>query len=142
MILGALIGYFGLPHIHLMEFPPGVLSRLGVALAVFILTFSGSMSFMKRPSIQLLKYILPAATAISGIVLIIVVGHALSTLDEIQRRIQIEALAIGFGISALVILTYGLMGLAGTPQPSLLVVPAIMVFSWGIGKLWTRWNYR
>lgn len=142
MILGALIGYFGLPHIHLMEYPPGVLPRLAIAGAAFMLCFSVSTLFLERSSSGPLKIILPFITAVSGLVLIVVVGYALSTLDEMQRRIQVEALAIGFGISALIILTYGLMGLTGMPQPSLLVVPAIMVFSWGIGKLWTRWNYR
>lgn len=142
MVLGSLVGYYGLPRIHLMEYPPGVLPRLAIAAAGFVIAFSGSLLFLERSSSGPLKIIFPLITAAAGLVLIVVVGNALSTLDEMQRRIQIEALAIGFGVSALIILTYGLMGLAGTPQPSLLVVPAIMVFSWGIGKIWTRWNYR
>ena len=63
-------------------------------------------------------------------------------LDELQRRIQVEAIAIGFAITALITLSYGLLGLVDIPQPNLLYVSFIMVVSWGLGKLWTMWKYR
>lgn len=142
MVLGSLIGYFGAPHIHLMEYPPGVLPRLVFAVALFTLSLTGSVLLLEHATSETVQLILASATAISGLLLIIAIGYALSTLDEMQRRIQVEALAIGFGISVLVTLTNGLLGLGGVRQPSLLVVPGIMVFSWLIGKVWTRWKYR
>ena len=59
-----------------------------------------------------------------------------------QRRIQAEPLAIGFGTTALVTMTVGLSGLAGTRQPNWMTVPALMSFAWLAGKLWTQWKYR
>jgi hypothetical protein len=63
-------------------------------------------------------------------------------LDELQRRIQTEAFAIGFGLSALTMVIVGLMADAGVPQPNWLMAAAVMSVFLLIGKLWTMWKYR
>lgn len=142
MVLGSLIGHYGLQSVHLMEYPPGVLIRVVIAGVIFILTLFGTYYLLEHEANQSLKSILPFAPALPGCLLIISLGYALSKLDELQRRIQVEAIAIGFGITAIVSLTYGLLGLTGTSQPNWMLVPVIMTFSWLIGKLWTRWKYK
>jgi hypothetical protein len=142
MVLGSLIGYYGLRRVHLMEYPRGALIRLVVAGVIFIITLFGTYYLLERVTDPSLKSLLPFAPALPGCLLIIYLGNALSKLDELQRRIQVEAIAIGFGITAIVSLIYGLLGLAGNPQPNWMLVPVIMTFSWLIGKLWTRWKYR
>lgn len=142
MIAGSLVGYYGSRRIHWMEYPPGVLSRIILAGALFIVALFGSLTALERGTTDALQAILPFAPLVPGILLILAIGYALSTLDELQRRIQVEAMAIGFGITALVAMTYGLLGIRGTPQPSGMLLLVVMTASWLAGKLWTRWKYR
>jgi hypothetical protein len=54
--------------------------------------------------------------------IVLALGYAVSTLDELQSRIQVKDIAIGLGIIALITLAFGLLGLAGMPQPDWLMV--------------------
>ena len=75
--------------------------------------------------------------------LVITLGMAIASLDELQRRIQTEAIAIGFAGTGILCGAYGLLGLAGIfPPLNWGVVIFVMVCMWLLGKLWTMWRYR
>jgi hypothetical protein len=142
MALGSLLGYYGLRRIHWMEYRKGDMLRFGLTAVLFLATFLITYSLLEGDTSESFRRILPLAPIVPGMLMLLALGRALSNLDELQRRIQIEAIAIGFGITAFFALTVGLFGLSGTPQPNWMMVPAVMVFSWLLGKLWTRWKYR
>jgi hypothetical protein len=54
-------------------------------------------------------------------------------IDELQRRIQLEALALSFGVTCVVTFSYGLLEYAGFPALSWIWVPPFMIALWGIG---------
>jgi len=142
MVLGTTLGYFGLHRIHWMEYPPGVLSRVAMTGLFFFAVLIGTFYLLDRGASDPWQSLLPFAPLFPGLLLMLSLGKAISSLDEMQKNIQVEALAIGFGISMLVTLSYGLLGLAGVRQPNWLWVPVIMTFSWLGGKLWVRWKVR
>ena len=142
MIAGAVFGSRGLQRIHLMEYPPGVLRNLAMAGTLFLIFFVGSVYMINHEIGNSFQTILAFAPLIPGFLFVVALGNAISSLDELQRRIQVEAIAIGFGITALITVTFGLLGLTGTPQPNWMYVTVNMTFSWLAGKLWTRWKYR
>jgi glycerol uptake facilitator-like aquaporin len=142
MVLGSLIGYFINDRVHLMEYPQGTLTRIFIAAIVFIATFTGSVYLLERNIHPNLNAILPFLPALPGLFLIFAIANAISKLDELQRRIQVEAIAIGFGICFIVVITIGMLTLTGMNQPNWLLVPLTMLVGWLIGKLWTRWKYR
>lgn len=57
----------------------------------------------------------------------------LGRMDELGRRIQLEALAIGFGAAGMLTFAYGFLENAGFPQLSYVFVFPLMIFMWGIG---------
>jgi hypothetical protein len=57
----------------------------------------------------------------------------LGRIDELGRRIQLEALAIGFGAAGMLTFAYGFLENAGFPQLSYVFVFPLMIFMWGIG---------
>ena len=57
----------------------------------------------------------------------------LGRMDELGRRIQLEALAIGFGAAGMLTFAYGFLENAGFPQLSYVFVFPLMIFLWGIG---------
>lgn len=142
MVLGSLLGYTGLEHLNWMEYPKGILARVAGAGIFFFAALFGTYYALSQGTLQYFLPILPYVPVLPGFLFVATIGYAFSRLDELQSRIQIESIAIGFGITAMISLTYGLLGLTGVPQPNWLLVPVIMTFSWLAGKLWTRWKYR
>jgi hypothetical protein len=57
----------------------------------------------------------------------------LGRMDELGRRIQLEALAIGFGAAGMLTFAYGFLENAGFPRLSYIFVFPLMIALWGIG---------
>jgi hypothetical protein len=66
----------------------------------------------------------------------------LSRMDELGRRIQLEALAFGFGAAGMLTFAYGFLENAGFPQLSYIWVFPLMVALWGIGGAVASYRYR
>lgn len=62
-------------------------------------------------------------------------------LDEMQRRMQLEALAFAFAVAVPALLAYGLLELGGAPHLPLLWVAPALVALWGIGAARAAWRY-
>ena len=54
-------------------------------------------------------------------------------MDELQRRIQLNAISFGFGATAIITFTYGFLELVGFPTISYIWVLPLMVVLWGVG---------
>lgn len=63
-------------------------------------------------------------------------------LDELQRRLQLEAFALAFAGTALVTFSYGFLENIGFPKLSAFVVWPIMCGLWIAGVLLGRLRYR
>ena len=63
-------------------------------------------------------------------------------IDELQRRVQLEALAFAFGGTALLTFSYGFLQLVGFPQVSWFFVWPIMAVLWMAGKARADRRYR
>ena len=57
----------------------------------------------------------------------------LGRMDELQRRVQLEALAFAFGGTALLTFSYGFLQIVGFPQVSWFAVWPIMAALWIVG---------
>ena len=53
-------------------------------------------------------------------------------IDELQKRIQLEALALSFGITCVVAWSYGLLEYVGFPNVSWIWIPPFMLILWDI----------
>jgi hypothetical protein len=88
-----------------------------------------------RPAIVLLP-MLPAATVCW------VVLRQLHRMDELQRRLQFEALAFAFAGTALMTFSYGFLEGAGCPRLSMFTVWPLMAVLWIIGLLINQRRYQ
>jgi hypothetical protein len=69
--------------------------------------------------------------AIPIILVLVVVVRFMGRLDELQRRIQLDAIAFAFGATAIVTFTWGLLETAGFPRLSPIWVLLLMSALWG-----------
>jgi hypothetical protein len=63
-------------------------------------------------------------------------------IDELQKQIQLEALAFGFIGTAVLTITYGFLQNAGLPELSWIWVWPVMAICWIVGGLAARRRYR
>lgn len=58
----------------------------------------------------------------------------LASMDELQRRIQLQAIGFSLGLTGVITFTLGLLESAGFPTLDLIWVFPMMIFLWGIGQ--------
>ena len=63
-------------------------------------------------------------------------------MDEMQRALQFEALALSFAATALLTFSYGFLENVGFPKLSFFVVLPLMCALWALGVLVAQWRYR
>jgi hypothetical protein len=83
--------------------------------------------------------VLPLAPA--ALVLVIFI-RALARLDELQKRIQMQAFGFSLGATALLTFGYGFLEGVGMPHVSWTFVLPIMAILWGVGTAIFALRYR
>lgn len=110
-----------------------------LAYAVFMVVSVLLLKVVTQPAARLLVALLPALPASFAI---LAVYQAIQFMDELQRTIQLELLAISLAGTVLVALTLGLLEGAGLPPFNWSwMVPVMSVF-WLIGQLIAARRYQ
>ena len=68
--------------------------------------------------------------------------RALGRLDELQRRIHMQAFGFSLGTTALATFAYGFLEGAGMPHLNWTYVLPLMAVLWAIGAAIFKWRYR
>jgi hypothetical protein len=115
--------------------------ELGLAMAAYVIVVLVSIKLvgsLEQPikTLVALAPLVPAALALSAYL------RFLSRMDELARRIQLEALAFGFGAAGMLTFAYGFLENAGFPHLSYLWVFPLMIGLWGIGGAIASYRYR
>ena len=91
----------------------------------------------------------PVPRALVALVPMIPLGFALRAylrflgrMDELARRIQLDALGFAFGAAGMLTLSYGFLEGAGLPRLSYVWVFPLMIALWGIGAAVANRRYR
>lgn len=62
--------------------------------------------------------------------------------DELTQKIQLDGLALGFGVGVIFAVSYQLLERAGAPQLTVSDTAAVMMVAWAIGQLIAQFRYR
>jgi len=118
-----------------IEYSREVARRLIFAVFLFLAPFSLFIYFLKVGTTPAIEILLISATSMAFLFFIYTIGFVISQLDDLLRKIILEAIALGFGLSLVLFLTLGLLSLA-YPIPSnwLFAIP-IMGASMLIGRI-------
>jgi hypothetical protein len=108
------------------------------------LTLVGASAFLKfntefRGTGAWILAVLPFAFSIGAVYSYL---RYLRDADEFLRKVQIEGLAVGFGVGVLFTLGYQVLELAGAPRMSASDTVSLMIFGWVAGQLFATWRYR
>ena len=115
--------------------------ELGLAMAAYVIVVLVSIKLvggLEQPikTLVALTPLVPAGLALFAYL------RFLSRMDELGRRIQLEALAFGFGAAGMLTFAYGFLESAGFPQLSYIWVFPLMIALWGVGGAIASYRYR
>ena len=88
------------------------------------------------------RYAVALLPILPGLFLALGIVQMTSKIDEMERRIVLEAVAFSFIFTLILLLSFALLGLVGVPQPSNTWVVFIMSMLLVVGKFWGNWRYR
>jgi len=110
---------------YVIEFG-GAMGAYAVVLVVAITIINANPHAGWRAVVALAP-VIPAGFAVLAFV------RFLRRMDELQRRIQLEAIGLSFAVSGILTFAYGFLELVGFPHLSVIWVFPGMIMLWGLG---------
>ena len=87
------------------------------------------------------RFPVAVAPVLPVVLVVLAVVERLRTLDELQQRIQLEALGFAFAMTAVLTFAYGFLQTVGFPTVSWMWVLPVMSALWGVGLLLAGQRY-
>lgn len=116
--------------------------EFGLALLAYLMVLVGTVTVVQaNPEAEWRYYIALIPVAPAGFVIWLLM-RALARLEELQKRIQMQAFGFSFGATALITFGYGFLEGAGMPHLSWTYVLPLMALLWGAGTAFFTWRYR
>ncbi len=117
--------------------------ELGLALIAYAVTLVISLRMLATGvDTQATRIALSLLPMLPGLAMCAIILRHLARLDEFQRKLQLEALALAFTGTALITFSYGFLENVGFPKLSMFAVWPLMAVLWVIGTLVGRIRYR
>lgn len=119
------------------------LIEFGAGMAAYAITLFISLHLLNATEpdapLRILLSLLPMLPALAVCWAIV---RQLRRIDEMQRKLQCEALAMAFAATALVTFSYGFLENAGFPKLSMFAIWPLMAAFWILGTIVSRLRYR
>ena len=110
------------------------LKEFGAAMIAYVVVLFVSITLINiSPSTAWWRIPLALTPVIPIIFAMIAYMRFMRRMDEMQRRIQFEALAFGFAGAGIITFSYGFLEIVGFPHISWLWVFPLMIALWGLG---------
>ena len=116
--------------------------EFGLAMLAYLMVLVGSVVVVQANPGADWRYVvvlLPVAPAAFVLWLFV---RALARLDEMQKRIQMQAFGFSLGATALLTFGYGFLEGAGLPHLNWTYVLPLMAALWAVGAAIFTWRYR
>lgn len=113
-----------------------------IPLIFYIGLLAVAVAWAPKMDPSLWRYVVALLPMIPGVFLAFGILRVSSKIDEMERRILLEAVAFSFIFTLILLLSFGLLGLVGVPQPSTINIVFIMCMLLLVGKLWGNRRYR
>lgn len=116
--------------------------QFAFALLAFLMILAGSVTVVQANGAETWRYAIAAIPVVPAGIVIWLFVRALSRLDEVQKRVQVQALGFALAATALATFGYGFLEGVGWPQMNGTMVLPLMVLLWGVGMIVIALRYR
>lgn len=113
-----------------------------VPLVLYLGLLALALSWIEAHTASPWRYAVALAPMLPGLWIAWGLVRAMRKLDELGRKILVEAMAISFCFTLVLTLSLGLLGFAGLPQPNTVYISLFMVIMLLVGKLLVTGKYQ
>lgn len=118
------------------------LVEFGTSMVAYTLVLLTSVWLLNRYPDTSWRYVLAVAPMVPVLFALRAFLRQLNRIDELQRRIQLNAIAFAAGAAGILTFTYGFLeGIGFPPLPTIWIFPMIIAL-WGIGLVFAQRQYR
>lgn len=118
------------------------LVRFGSAMLIYVIVLPLAIILSRRIDPSPWRYALMLLPTIPIFAAMLAFLRYFESMDELQKRIQLYALAVSAGGTAVFGMTYGMLEVAGLPHLLWIWVFPIVVGLWGLGTAIASRRYR
>jgi hypothetical protein len=116
--------------------------EFGLAILAYLMVLVGSVTVVQaNPTADWRYFVVVLPVLPAGLVIWMFV-RALARLDEMQKRIHLQAFGFSLGATALLSFGYGFLEGAGLPHLNWTYVLPLMAVLWAVGAALFTWRYR
>jgi hypothetical protein len=102
----------------------------------------GSVTVLQANGAVSWRYFIAAAPVVPAGIVIWLFVRALSRLDEVHKRVQVQALGFSLAATALLTFGYGFLESIGWPAMNGTLILPLMALLWGVGMIAIALRYR
>jgi hypothetical protein len=116
--------------------------EIGLALLAYMMFLVGSVTVLRGNPDAPWRYVVAVLPVAPIALFLYLVTRRIARLDELQRRIQTEALGFAFGATALITFAYGFLEGVGMPHLNWTYILPAMAALWAVGTAIFTFRYR
>jgi hypothetical protein len=116
--------------------------EFGLAMLAYLMVLVGSVTVLQANPTAPWRYIVAVLPVAPAALTLSIFIRALSRMDELHKRIQLQAFAFSLGATALLTFGYGFLEGVGMPHLSWTFVLPLMAILWGVGTAIFTIRYR
>ena len=118
--------------------------QFGLAILAYLMFLVGAVVVVQANHDESYVIEIAALPLVPAAIVIWLTVRSLSRLDEVQKRLQMQALGFSMAATALVTFGYGFLEGAGLPHLNWTLVLPLMTMLWGLGLgvLALRYRFR
>ncbi len=109
--------------------------QFGFAILAYLMVLVGSVTVVQANPAEPWKYYIAVLPVIPAALVIWLTVRALGRLDEVQKRMQMQALGFSMVATGLFTFGYGFLEGVGLPHLNSTFVLPLMAVMWGLGTL-------
>ncbi len=107
--------------------------EFGISMIAYALVLIVSISVLEQTTSTVLRFGLAVVPVVPLLFALRAFLRFLSRMDELQQRIQLQAIGFAAGTTGMISITIGFLENVGVPQPSWIWILPMMIAFWGIG---------
>lgn len=127
---------------HMNKATKEYLLGFGASMFVYVIVVLGSITLLQRYSDAPFKLLIAVAPVIPILFALRAFLRYLNSIDELQQRIQMNAIAFAAGATGITTFTYGFMENVGFPPLSWIWIFPLMIALWGLALPMASRRYR
>lgn len=116
--------------------------RFSIAMVVYAAVLFASITLVQRIAPNPIHTLIALLPIIPLVFVFVFVVQFINSIDELERQILVESLAVAAGATALAAVTYGFLEVAGFPNISIWYTYLFVMGAWLIAQPLVRRRYK